>query len=143
MEKCNFRPENGRHFPGSKSFEVKFADKVPINPNNVPTKLCWNNQNTVEEKYKNAISDLRIAAISLGLGRLRSNLWTECSLPLAMCLPSFVRITKTNLEKSEKMLFQTLKNGRHFKRSRSLSLAISLPSFVGITKIDRRKSAKM
>ena len=47
-EKCknvSSDPENGCHFIRSRSFEVKFADKVPLSPSNVPTKFCSNNHN--------------------------------------------------------------------------------------------------
>ena len=47
-------------FPRSRSFEVKFADKVHLNPSNVPTKFHWNNQNKFGENCeKNVISDLK------------------------------------------------------------------------------------
>ena len=39
------------------SIEVKFTDSVTLTPSNVPTKFCFNNQNTLGEKYKNVISD--------------------------------------------------------------------------------------
>ena len=65
----------------------------------------------------------------------------------------FVGITRTELEKSAKMQFQTLKmaaisqvQGRLRSNSQiicPLPLAISLPSFIGITKIDWEISAKM
>ena len=51
----NSGPKNGPYFPRSRSFEVKFTDKVLLNPSNVSTKLRWNNQKRVEEKCKNAI----------------------------------------------------------------------------------------
>ena len=41
-EKCKkviSDPKTGCHFPGSRSFEVKFRDKVPLTPNKVPTKF--------------------------------------------------------------------------------------------------------
>ena len=56
-EKCYFRPVNGRHFPQSRSFEVKFADIVPLTPSNVPAKFCSNNQSRFGEKCTNVISD--------------------------------------------------------------------------------------
>ena len=62
-----------------------------------------------------------------------------------MSLPSFVGITKIELEKNAKMLFQTLKMAA-ISRSRSfevkfadkvpLTPIMSLPSFIGITRID-------
>ena len=45
-------PKNGRHFKRSRSFKVKFADKVPITPGNVLTKFCWNNQNRLAKKVQ-------------------------------------------------------------------------------------------
>ena len=39
-----------------RSFEIKFADKVPLTSSNIPNKFCWNNQHAVGEKHKNAIS---------------------------------------------------------------------------------------
>ena len=51
--------KNGRHFPSSRSFEVKFTNKVPLTPSNVPTKFCWNNQKRLGEKCKNVISDFK------------------------------------------------------------------------------------
>ena len=94
-----------------------------------------------------------MAAISQGQGRLRSNLQTMCLLPLAMSQPSFVKITKIHLEKSEKILFSTLKMATIYQgqgRLRSnlqttcpLPLAMLIPSFVRITKIDWEKIAKV
>ena len=36
----------------SKSFEVKFADNVPLTPSNVPPKFRWINQNKFEKRAK-------------------------------------------------------------------------------------------
>ena len=55
--KCNFRPLKWPIIAGSRSFEVKCTDKVPLNPSNVPTKFRWNNQNTDGKQCKKAISD--------------------------------------------------------------------------------------
>ena len=45
-------PENGCHFPRLRVFEVKFMDKVPLTPNNVPTKFRLNNQIDLEKGAK-------------------------------------------------------------------------------------------
>ena len=97
--------KNGCHFPRSKSFEVKFAKKVPFTPINVPTMFGWNNQNRLGEKCKNVISlkTLKMAAISQGRGRLMSYFWKRCPLSLAMNPPSFDGIPRIDLEKCAKM----------------------------------------
>ena len=38
--------------PRSRSFDVKFADKVTLPPSNVPTKIRWNTHNRFGEKCK-------------------------------------------------------------------------------------------
>ena len=44
--------KNGRHFPRSRSFEVKFADRVPLTSSNAPTKFRMNIQNRLGEMCK-------------------------------------------------------------------------------------------
>ena len=44
----------------SRSFVVKFVDKVPLTDSNVLTKFHWNNQNRFGEKCKNVISNPKI-----------------------------------------------------------------------------------
>ena len=85
-------------------------------------------------------------------GHLRSNPWTRCPSPLAMFLPSFVRINILNLGKIAKLWFQTLKmatitRGQGCLKSNlwarcPLPIAMSLPRLVRITKKDWEKSAK-
>ena len=53
-------------------------------------------------------TNFKMATFSRGRGRWRSNSRTRCLLPLAMCLPTFVGITRLDLENSAKVLFQTL-----------------------------------
>ena len=57
--KMLFQPLKWPLFPGpsSRSFEVKFAEMVPLTPINVNKKFHWNNQNILGKKCKNAISD--------------------------------------------------------------------------------------
>ena len=45
-------PYNSRHLPRSRSFEVKFTDKVPLTPSNIPTKFLLKNQNRLGGKCK-------------------------------------------------------------------------------------------
>ena len=44
--------KNGHHFLKSRLFDVKFADKVPLTPSDVPTKFCFNNQNIFGEEVQ-------------------------------------------------------------------------------------------
>ena len=87
-------PKNCHHFLRSRSFEVKFADKMPLTPSNIPTTFRWNNQNSLEKSAKNVISDSQMAAISKSQGCLRSNWQTGRPLSLATSLPNFVGIKK-------------------------------------------------
>ena len=64
--------KNGRHLPKSTRFEVKFTNKASLTPSNIPTKLCWNNQNRFGEKCKNVIFLFKMAAILLNLQQLAS-----------------------------------------------------------------------
>ena len=122
---------------------------VPLTPSNVPTNCRWNNQNRFEEKCKMFFQTPKMAAIFQDQGRFHGKM---CPLPLAISLPSFVRITRTFGE-MEKMRFQTLEMAaisqcqshmRSNTRTRyPLPLAMSLLSFVGITGIHMEKKAKL
>ena len=123
--------------------------KVSLTPSNTPAKLAQITRIDLEKSAKMLFQTLTMATISQGQGRLRSNWWSRCLLPIAIPLPSFAQISKIDFEKSIKMWIQTLKmaaisrgQGRSRKRC-LLHLAMSLPSFVAITKIDWEKSAKM
>ena len=50
-------PKNARHILRSRSFEVKFVDKVPLTPSNVPTTFRGDNQNKFGEKCESVILD--------------------------------------------------------------------------------------
>ena len=53
--KIHFYLYNYHHFQRSRSFEVKFPDKVPLTPrwpSNIPTKFYWYKQNTIGENAK-------------------------------------------------------------------------------------------
>ena len=64
-----------------------------------------------------------MAAISRGLGRLRSNSQTRCPSPLAISLPSFAAITRIDLEKVQKNnMISGPENGRHYPWSRSFEV---------------------
>ena len=79
--------KTGRHFPRSRSrsLGVKFMDKVPLTPINVPTKFHLNNQNTLGEKCKNVISDHKTGCL---FPRSRSfEVKFEDKVALAMSLP--------------------------------------------------------
>ena len=77
-------PWNGCNFPRPRSFKVQFMVKVPLTPSNAPAKFCSNNKDRFGEKCKNLISGLKMATISRGQVRLRSNSRTRCLLHLAM-----------------------------------------------------------
>ena len=70
-------PETRRHFPSSRSFDVKFADKLPLNPSNVPTKFSWKNQNTLGEKCKKYYFDLDLDSVQCHI-----NNWHSCTTHL-------------------------------------------------------------
>ena len=114
MQKCYCRPLKwpaifrGQGCPRSNLYT---RCPLPLTPSNVPTKFHWNNQNRFGEKCKNAISHPKMATIPRGQYRLKSNSRTRYPLPLVMSLPSFVRISKIDLEKSAKMWFFRFKIG--------------------------------
>ena len=96
-------PKNGCHFQRSRSFEVKFTDKVPLTSSKCRYQVfVWITRKYLEKVQKLLSQALKMAAIFRGQSRLRSNTGTRCSLHLAMSLPSFVQITA-------KMWFHTLK----------------------------------
>ena len=90
-------PKNGRHFPKSRSFEIKFADNMPLTLSKTPTKICWNDQNRFGGKCVNVILDPKN---DRHFPRSRS---FEVKFADNVFLPSFIAITKADLEKSEKM----------------------------------------
>ena len=54
----HLRPLKWPSFPEEvKGVEIKFMDKVPLTPSNVPSKFDWNNQNRFGKKCKTVISD--------------------------------------------------------------------------------------
>ena len=56
----------------------------------------------MQEKCKNAFLIFKMGVISQGQGHFKLYSGTRCSLPQAVSLPSFVGITKKDLEKSAK-----------------------------------------
>ena len=150
--KCYFRPLKWPPFPDVKVLWGRIRRKGALTPSNVPTKFCWNNQNTLRKSAKMWFQTFKMAAIYQGQGRLMLNSRGRCPLPLSMSLLSFGGLNKIDLDKSAKMWFQTLElaaiwQGHDRLRSNSrtrcpLTLAMSPPSFVGITKIHWKKSAK-
>ena len=84
-EKCKngiSDPKNGHHFP--KSFEVNFADKVPLTNSNAPIEFHSNTKKCLVESEKMLFQTLKMAAISRARCSLRSNSWTRCPLTLAI-----------------------------------------------------------
>ena len=63
----------------------------------------WNSLRVREKYAKYALFYLSKATICKVKGHLRSYSWTRCFLPLAMFLPHFIRITRTDWEKSAKL----------------------------------------
>ena len=72
-------------------------------PSNVPTKFHWNNQNRFGEKCKNVISETKNDCHFPRSRSLEVKFADKVLLTLAMSLPSFVGLTKIDLEKSVKM----------------------------------------
>ena len=108
----------------------------------------------LQKKYKNTISDPQNGRPFLSSHLFEVKFTDRCLLPPAMSLQSFARITKTHLEKSAKMCFQTFKMtaiSRGQRRLRSnlwtkclLTLAMSLPiKLCWINQNRLEKSAKM
>ena len=53
-------PKNVCHYPRSRSFAVKFADKVPLTLSNVPAKFAGKTEIDLEKSAKNMISGPKI-----------------------------------------------------------------------------------
>ena len=155
MQKCDFRPLNATLSLSSRSFEVKFMHKVPLTNSNVSIKFCCNNQNRFGEMCKNVIQTFKMAAISQAQNHLRSNFADKVPItPRAICLPSFIAITKTYFSKKvQKCDFRPLHyspysrgQGRLKSHSRTRCaspLAMSPKGFAEKSRLDLEKSAKI
>ena len=74
-------------------FEVKFADKVPLTPCNVPTKFRWNNQNRMGEKCKSVIYFIQNIDYSPNLDQLGPNFALHSGTTHDMCKQNIMGIS--------------------------------------------------